>query len=150
MMIVLFNSLAPTVEKWPAGPNFGRPYLLKFWVFLAGKKCNELGKKCSIQLNLHKSHKWLLLKVRFSSVWSFSANHVSNNQSEQIINNNNCICILMIDEQLVEGRWGSGFLLQQSRSQVEENAISFWRTEVEPSPASTRNATSENLWIFPN
>ena len=103
------NCLAPTIEKWPAGPNFGRPYLLKFWVFLAGKKCNELGKKCSIQMNLHRKHKRLCLEIRFSSFRSFSANHFSNNQSEWIINNNNCICILMIDEQLVEGRWGSGF-----------------------------------------
>ena len=49
------NRHAPTIEKWPAGPNFGRPYLQKFWVFLAGKKCNELGKKCSVQLYLYRS-----------------------------------------------------------------------------------------------
>ena len=41
---VLLNRHAPTIEKGPAGPNFGRPYLQKFWVFLAGKKCNNWGR----------------------------------------------------------------------------------------------------------
>ena len=106
------------------------------------------GRSALFKWTFTENIKRLCPKIRFSSFRSFSANHFSNNQSERIINNNNCICILMIDEQLVEGRWGSGFLLQQSRSQVEENGISFWRTEVEPSPASIPKATSENLWIL--
>ena len=110
-----YNRHAPTIEKWPAGPNFGRPYLLKFWVFLAGKKCNELGKKCSIHMNLHRKHKRLCFESRFSSFRSFSANHFSNNQNQS----ESSTTIIAFAFWLLMNSWlrvdeEVGFLLQQS------------------------------------
>jgi len=54
----------------------------------------------------------------------------------------NCICILMIDEELVEGRRGSGFFASLIKKPGKRTQF-FVRTEVEPTPASTRTSTTE-------
>ena len=62
---VLVNSLAPTVEKWPAGPNFGRPYLLKFLVVLAGKSAMNWGRSALFNQTFTENTKGFAMKLGF-------------------------------------------------------------------------------------